>query len=65
MEVCYRDYLYSYYEIRLALEDVRFAYLFEIEEAGKIYYFSEDGVTKTIVLRKDFIIFSNALYQSE
>ena len=45
MQVCYRDKLYSYYEIKLVLKDVRFAYLFEIEDNGKIYYFSEDGVT--------------------
>ena len=62
MEVCYRDYLYSYYEIRLALEDVRFAYLFEIEEAGKIYYFSEDGVTKNYCFEEGFYNFFQMPY---
>lgn len=62
MEVCYRDYLYSYYEIRLTLKDVRFAYLFEIEEAGKIYYFSEDGVTKNYCFEEGFYNFFQMPY---
>lgn len=60
--MCYRDYLYSYYEIRLTLKDVRFAYLFEIEEAGKIYYFSEDGVTKNYCFEEGFYNFFQMPY---
>ena len=62
MEVCYRDQLYSYYEIKLELKDVRFAYLFEIEEDGKIYYFSEDGVTETYRFEEGFYNFFQMPY---
>ena len=62
MKVCYRDRLYSYYEIRLMLQDVRFAYLFEIEEDGEIYYFSEDGVTRTYRFEEGFYNFFQMPY---
>lgn len=47
MEIKYSDRLYDYYEICLQLEDVRLAYIFEIRENGKIFYYSEDGLTDT------------------
>ena len=46
MEIKYSDRLYNYYEIKMRLEDVRFAYIFQIEEDGNTWYLSEDGVTK-------------------
>ena len=62
MQVCYRDKLYSYYEIKLVLKDVRFAYLFEIEDNGKIYYFSEDGVTTSYCFEEGFYNFFQMPY---
>lgn len=46
MEARYSDRLYDYYEVKLKLSDVRLAYLFEIYENGKSFYFSEDGLTE-------------------
>lgn len=65
LEVCYRDKLYSYYEVKLQLKDVRFAYLFEIEEAGKHYYFSEDGVTETYHFEEGFYNFFQMPYLNQ
>ena len=42
----YTDSLFNYYEIKLTIDDVRLVYVFLIEEDGKQYYFSEDGVTE-------------------
>lgn len=39
------DGTYSYYRIDIMLSDVRFAYIFRIIENGKIYYYSEDGLS--------------------
>ncbi len=47
MKAHYEDNLYKYYEKRLKLEDVRLAYIFQIEEKGRTYYYSEDGLTDT------------------
>lgn len=46
LEIKYSDSLYNYYEIRLKLDDVRLVYIFTIQEDGKTYYFSEDGITE-------------------
>ena len=57
MEICYTDELYNYYEIKLTLEDVRFAYIFGLEEDGKKYFYSEDGVTETYEYKDCFYNF--------
>ncbi len=62
LEICYSDRLYHYYEIRLQLLDVRFAYIFQIEEDGKIYYYSEDGVTETYNFEEGFYNFFQMPY---
>lgn len=62
MEVSYSDRLYHYYEVKLRLADVRFAYIFELEENGKIYYFSEDGVTDTYNFDEGFYNFFQMPY---
>ena len=41
MEIKYSDRLYNYYEIKMRLEDVRFAYIFQIEEDGNTWYYSD------------------------
>lgn len=46
VEIKYQDRLYNYYEIELKLDDVRLAYIFQIESDDKKYYFSEDGLTE-------------------
>lgn len=45
MTLRFSDDLFSYYFVRLTLEDVRFVYVFELETGGGLFYFSEDGVT--------------------
>lgn len=47
MEVKYTDRYFNYYEIKLRLSDVRFAYVFEIMEDDNTYYYSEDGITES------------------
>lgn len=54
MQIKYKDRLYSYYEIKLILDDTRLAYIFKIEEDKKIYYFSEDGLTKNYNFAEGF-----------
>ena len=46
MELSYTDRLFNYYTIDLELKDVRLVYVFEIQQGDRIYYFSEDGLTK-------------------
>ena len=41
----YEDELFAYYEIQLKISDVRLVYIFQLEENGRKYYFSEDGLT--------------------
>ena len=65
LEICYSDKLYNYYEIKLALKDVRFAYIFQIEENGKIYYYSEDGVTTQYCFEEGFYNFFQMPYINE
>ena len=43
----YKDEIFAYYEIQLKIEDVRFVYIFQLEENGKAYYYSEDGLTES------------------
>lgn len=62
MEIKYSDRLYNYYEIKMRLEDVRFAYIFQIEEDGNTWYFSEDGVTKEYEFEEAFYNFFQMPY---
>lgn len=62
MEQYCRDRLYLYYEIRIKLTDVRFAYIFQIEEKGKRYYFSEDGLTEDYCFAEGFYNFFQMPY---
>lgn len=62
MEISYSDRLYNYYEVKLKLEDVRFAYVFQIEKDGETYYFSEDGTTKTYCFEEGFYNFFQMPY---
>lgn len=62
MEVCYSDRLYDYYEIRLQLADVRFAYIFEIHQEGSTFYYSEDGLTEEYRFAESFYNFFQMPY---
>lgn len=62
MEICYTDELYHYYELKLKLDDVRFAYVFQLEEDGTVYYYSEDGVTKAYNFEEGFYNFFQMPY---
>lgn len=62
MKVCYSDKLYNFYEVKLKLTDVRFAYIFQIEKDGESYFFSEDGVTKTYRFEEGFYNFFQMPY---
>lgn len=62
MESRCTDRLYRYYEIEMKLSDVRFAYIFQIEEKGKRYYFSEDGLTEEYCFAEGFYNFFQMPY---
>lgn len=62
MEIKYTDRLYHYYEIRLKLEDVRLAYVFQIESNYNIYYFCEDGLTESYNFAEGFYNFFQLPY---
>lgn len=62
MEQRCQDRLYLYYEITMKLTDVRFAYIFRIEEQGKTYYFSEDGLTEDYCFKEGFYNFFQMPY---
>ncbi len=62
MEPKYTDRLFDYYEVRLVLSDVRFAYIFQIEEEGKTYYYSEDGLTENYDFSEGFYNFFQMPY---
>lgn len=62
MERKYTDRLFDYYEIQLKLEDVRLAYIFQIEENGEISYYSEDGLTKNYSFQEGFYNFFQMPY---
>lgn len=42
----YSDRYFDYYETKIDLDDVRFAYVFALDTSEGRFYFSEDGVTK-------------------
>lgn len=65
MTAHYEDNLYKYYEKRLKLDDVRLAYIFEIEEDGKSYFYSEDGLTETYSYPEAFYNFFQMPYINE
>ncbi len=46
MSLAYKDRLYAYYTVTLRLSDPRLAYVFELVDGGKTFYFSEDGLTE-------------------
>lgn len=46
MDRSFEDRLYAYYTSYIILDDVRFVYIFKITENGKVYYYSEDGLTE-------------------
>ncbi len=46
MEKICEDRLFAYYGATVNIDDPRLAYVFEINENGKTYYYSEDGLTK-------------------
>ena len=62
MEICYTDRLYNYYEKKLTLTDVRLAYVFRLEEGGRIRWFSEDGLTETYDFQLSFYNFFQLPY---
>ncbi|MGN0142994.1 MAG: glycoside hydrolase family 13 protein [Roseburia sp.] len=62
MERRYSDRVFDYYEITLKLDDVRLAYLFQIRENGKTYYYSEDGLTETYNFAESFYNFFQMPY---
>ncbi|KHD44748.1 glycoside hydrolase family 13 protein [Streptococcus hongkongensis] len=62
MSLAFIDHTHAYYETKLKLEDVRLAYIFKIEECGKIYYFSEDGLTETYDFTHGFYNFFQMPY---
>ena len=61
----YEDEIFAYYEIQLKINDVRLVYIFEIDENGKKYYFSEDGVTETYDFEDCFYNFFQLPYINE
>jgi glycosidase len=65
MTAHYEDNLYKYYEKRLKLKDVRLAYIFQIEENGHRYYYSEDGLTDTYNYPEAFYNFFQMPYINE
>ncbi|MDE7168494.1 MAG: glycoside hydrolase family 13 protein [Clostridia bacterium] len=40
------DGLFAYYRAEITLPDARFAYIFKITEKGKVYYYSEEGLSE-------------------
>ena len=40
------DGIFAYYRAEITLPDARFAYIFKIYEKGKVFYFSEDGLSE-------------------
>lgn len=47
MERICQTELYDYYQVKLTLTDTRLAYIFQVSDDEKSYYFSEDGVTES------------------
>lgn len=65
MYPCCEDGTYQYFEKKLSLKDVRLAYIFRIEENGRSYYFSEDGVTEKYSFSDSFYNFFQVPYINE
>ncbi|MBQ1902245.1 MAG: alpha-glycosidase [Lachnospiraceae bacterium] len=65
MTAHYEDNLYKYYEKRLQLNDVRLAYIFRIEEQGKKWFYSEDGLTEDYSFPEAFYNFFQMPYINE
>ena len=63
--VKYKDELFAYYEIQLKINDVRFVYIFQLEENGKIFYYSEDGLTESYDYQECFYNFFQLPYINE
>ncbi|MDC7278542.1 glycoside hydrolase family 13 protein [Butyrivibrio fibrisolvens] len=61
----YEDELYAFYEVKLHISDVRLVYIFELEEKGKKYYFSEDGLTNDYNYDECFYNFFQLPYINE
>lgn len=61
----YEDEIFAYYELQLKIDDVRLVYIFEFEENGKKYYFSEDGITETYDFEECFYNFFQLPYINE
>jgi len=65
MQPEYRDGVFQYFEKKLTLSDVRLAYVFRIEEDGKSYFFSEDGLTDGYSFTESFYNFFQIPYINE
>jgi len=63
--VKYKDELFAYYEIQLKISDVRFVYIFELEENGKKHYYSEDGLRDSYDYKESFYNFFQLPYINE
>lgn len=62
LSLAYEDDLFIYYETHLTLDDVRFAYIFQLEENGQTWYYSEKGVTETYNYKEAFYDFFQMPY---
>lgn len=56
------DSLHAYFEITMALEDTRFAYVFYLSDGNEAYYFSESGLTETYNVEKGYQSFFQMPY---
>ncbi|MEG0034195.1 MAG: glycoside hydrolase family 13 protein [Bacilli bacterium] len=54
MSLKYQDLLFSYYEVKIKLLDVRFVYIFELENNGLNYFYHEEGLTLEYDFSKAF-----------
>lgn len=61
----YSDRYFDYYETKLDLDDVRFAYIFALDTNEGRFYFSEDGVTKEYDFNLGFYNFFQLPYISK
>lgn len=61
----YVDHIHCYYEIDLSLTDSRLAYIFKIQENGKNYYFSEDGISENYDFANSYYNFFQMPYINE
>lgn len=54
---CACDGLFAYYRAEFTLSDLRFAYIFRLTEKGKIFYFSEAGLSENYDLKLAYYTF--------